>query len=107
MRANGVAADPESNFAVSHWPQVACGSGRELEGFVARSGPGQPYQWQGFATLEYLQLDYVVNSHVTIVAGRFLTRFNIYDVSNQSGRETATPRTMAPLLEPDVRVPMG
>ena len=50
----------------------------ELQGFVARSGPGQPYQWQGFNTLEYLQLDYVVNSHVTIVAGRFLTPFDIY-----------------------------
>jgi hypothetical protein len=51
----------------------------ELQGFVARSSPGGPYHWQSFSTLEYLQLDYVVNAHVTIVAGRFLTPFNIYE----------------------------
>jgi hypothetical protein len=51
----------------------------ELQGFVARSGPGQPYEWQDFTTLEYMQLDYIVNSHVTIVAGRFLTPFDIYN----------------------------
>lgn len=51
----------------------------ELQGFVARSGPGEPYEGQFFGTLQYLQLDYVVNSHVTIVAGRFLTPFDIYN----------------------------
>jgi hypothetical protein len=50
-----------------------------LQGFVARPGPGQSYEWQGFSNLGYLQLDYVLNSHVTIVAGRFLTPFNIYE----------------------------
>src|SRR5271167_513270 len=50
-------------------PKLLVEANAELQGFVARPGPEQPYQWQGFATLEYLQLDYVVNSHVTIVAG--------------------------------------
>jgi hypothetical protein len=50
-----------------------------LQGFVARSGPGGPYEWQSFTSIEYLQLDYTVNSHLTIVAGRFLTPFNIYN----------------------------
>jgi hypothetical protein len=51
----------------------------QVQGFVARPAPGQSYEWQTFSNLEYLQLDYVVNSHVTIVAGRFLTPFNIYN----------------------------
>jgi hypothetical protein len=51
----------------------------QLQGFVARPGPGQAYEWQSFSSIGYLQLDYVVNSHVTIVAGRFLTPFNIYE----------------------------
>jgi hypothetical protein len=42
-------------------------------------GPGGPYQNEGFATLEYLQLDFNANSHLTISAGRFLTPFNIYN----------------------------
>jgi hypothetical protein len=51
----------------------------ELQGFVAPSGPGGPYEAQFFGSLQYLQLDYVLNSHITIVAGRFLTPFNIYN----------------------------
>jgi hypothetical protein len=51
----------------------------ELQGFVARSQPGGPYEGQYFGTLEYLQLDYVANSHLTIVVGRFETPFNIYN----------------------------
>jgi hypothetical protein len=51
----------------------------ELQGYISRSGPGGSYQWQSFSTLEYLQLDYVLNSHVTVVAGRFLTPFDIYN----------------------------
>lgn len=50
-----------------------------LQGFVTRSSPGGSYEWQSFSSIEYLQLDYVVNSHITIVAGRFLTPFNIYN----------------------------
>ena len=49
-----------------------------LQGFVARPSPGAAYEWQSFTSVEYLQLDYILNSHITIVAGRFLTPFNIY-----------------------------
>jgi hypothetical protein len=51
----------------------------ELQGFVARSSPGGSNEWQSFTSIEYLQLDYIVNSHITLVAGRFLTPFNIYN----------------------------
>lgn len=44
-----------------------------------QQGPGGPYQAQFFDTLEYLQLDFNANSHLTITAGRFLTPFNIYN----------------------------
>jgi hypothetical protein len=50
----------------------------EMQGFVARSRPGGPYEGQYFFSVGYLQLDYVVNSHLTIVAGRFLPPFNIF-----------------------------
>jgi hypothetical protein len=51
----------------------------DLRGFVSReNGTTGPYQWQSFETLEYLQLDYIANSHLTITAGRFLTPFGIY-----------------------------
>jgi hypothetical protein len=51
----------------------------ELQGYVARATPGGPFLQQEFTTIEYLQLDYVANSYLTIVAGRFLTPFNIYN----------------------------
>jgi hypothetical protein len=51
----------------------------ELQEYVAPSSPNGPYTGQFFPTIEYIQLDYVVNSHLTIVAGRFLTPFNIYN----------------------------
>src|SRR5580698_7030697 len=44
-----------------------------------QQGPGGSYSNESFATLEYLQLDYNANSHLTISAGRFLTPFNIYN----------------------------
>ncbi len=48
--------------------------------FVAKSNvTSGPYHGQFFDTVDYLQLDYIVNSHLTFVAGRFLTPFNIYD----------------------------
>jgi hypothetical protein len=53
-------------------------SNLEMQGFVARSSPGGPYEGQYFFSVNYLQLDYVVNSHLTIVAGRFLSPFNIF-----------------------------
>src|ERR1700740_2547983 len=51
----------------------------DLREVYFQQGPGGPYTNEGFATLEYLQLDYNANSHLTITAGRFLTPFNIYN----------------------------
>jgi hypothetical protein len=51
----------------------------DLRGFVSReSGTTGPYEGQFFGTLEYLQLDYNANSHLTITAGRFLTPFGLF-----------------------------
>jgi hypothetical protein len=44
-----------------------------------QNGTSGPYTNQGFATLEYLQLDYNANSHLTITGGRFLTPFGIFN----------------------------
>jgi hypothetical protein len=43
------------------------------------NGNTGPWHAQTFSNVDYLQLDYVVNSHLTIVAGEFLTPFNIYN----------------------------
>jgi hypothetical protein len=52
----------------------------DLRGFISReNGSTGPYQGQFFGTLEYLQLDYNANSHLTITAGRFLTPFGIFN----------------------------
>jgi hypothetical protein len=52
----------------------------DLRGFLSRDdGTTGPYQGQFFGTLEYLQLDYNANSHLTITAGRFLTPFGIFN----------------------------
>jgi len=51
----------------------------DLREVYFQQGPGGPYTNEGFSTLEYLQLDFNANSHLTITAGRFLTPFNIYN----------------------------
>jgi hypothetical protein len=52
----------------------------DLREVVARQfGTSRPYQGNFFGTLEYLQLDYNANSHMTITAGRFLTPFGIFN----------------------------
>ena len=52
----------------------------EMEGFIARdNGTTGPYSGHFFANLDYLQLDYIANPHLTISLGRFLTPFNIYN----------------------------
>lgn len=51
-----------------------------IQGFYSReNGTSGPYQGQFAATLDYLQVDYFANSHLTISAGRFLTPFNMYN----------------------------
>lgn len=48
------------------------------ESFVQTNKTG-PYNGSFFASLQYLQLDYIANRHLTIVAGRFLTPFGTYN----------------------------
>ena len=51
-----------------------------FEEFIAKqNGETGPYHGHFFDTADYLQLDYSVNSRLTLVFGRFLTPFNIYD----------------------------
>ena len=52
----------------------------DIQGFVFREGGNTgPYNAIFAASLFYLQLDYVANSHLTVTVGRFLTPFNIYN----------------------------
>jgi hypothetical protein len=48
--------------------------------FIFREdGNSGPYHAQTFSTVDYLQLDYIANSHLTISVGRFLTPFDMYN----------------------------
>jgi hypothetical protein len=48
--------------------------------FIFREdGASGPYHAKTFSTVDYLQLDYIANSHLTITVGRFLTPFGIYN----------------------------
>ena len=52
----------------------------EVLGFIAReNGTSGPYSGTFAATFDYLQLDYLANTHLTVTVGRFLTPFNIYN----------------------------
>ena len=50
-----------------------------FEEFFFQSNTGGPYSHQFFGELDYAQVDYVANSWLTIVAGRFLTPFGLYN----------------------------
>lgn len=47
--------------------------------FFQQNGTSGPYTGQFFATLDYAQLDYIANKHLTVTVGRFLTPFDIYN----------------------------
>jgi hypothetical protein len=52
----------------------------DVQGFISREdGTTGPYNGIFAAALDYLQLDYIANAHLTVTAGRFLTPFNIYN----------------------------
>ena len=73
----------------------------DLRGFIAHdNGSTGPYSGQFIATLEYLQLDYIANSHLTVTVGRFLTPFNIYD-------ERFTPFWIRDLQDAPIIFPIG
>jgi hypothetical protein len=43
------------------------------------NGTTGPYHALTFSSVDYLQLDYVASSHLTVTVGQFLTPFNIYN----------------------------
>ena len=51
----------------------------DLREFIYQPGQSGPYSHQFFDTIEYAQVDYTAASWLTIVAGRFLTPFNMYN----------------------------
>lgn len=70
-------------------------------GFISRTnGTSGPYQAQYFDSADYLQIDVSVNSQLTIVAGRFLTPFNMYN-------ERFTPVWIAPFINAPLIYPIG
>jgi hypothetical protein len=51
-----------------------------LDEYVSREGGAAiPFHAQTFCDADYLQLDYIANSHLTVTVGQFLTPFNIYN----------------------------
>jgi hypothetical protein len=46
---------------------------------VRTDGSSSPYHALTSSSIDYLQLDYIANPHLTIVVGEFLTPFNIYN----------------------------
>jgi hypothetical protein len=51
----------------------------DLRGFYQQKNGTGPYEGQFFASLEYLQLDYIAAPKVTLTVGRFLTPFGTYN----------------------------
>ncbi len=47
--------------------------------FYFRPNADQSFSHQGFVSIDYLQLDYIANKHMTFTVGRFLTPFGIYN----------------------------
>jgi hypothetical protein len=51
-----------------------------LQEFIApKNGNSGPYEGEFFASLQYLQLDYIAAPHVTVTLGDFLTPFGTYN----------------------------
>src|SRR6185369_9225611 len=50
-----------------------------FEGEFEREDDNGPYKGVISKEVDYLQLDYIANPHLTITAGRFLTPFGIYN----------------------------
>jgi hypothetical protein len=59
------------------WLIEARGTVGEL--IFQENGNGGPFHSATFTSVDFLQLDYIANSHLTITAGYFLTPFNIYN----------------------------
>ena len=51
----------------------------DLRGLVQQSGSGGSFEGSYTSTLEYLQVDVLAGRRVTVVAGRYLTPFGVYN----------------------------
>jgi len=51
----------------------------DMREFYFRANSGQPFSHQWFSSIDYLQLSYIANPHMTFTVGRFLTPFGIYN----------------------------
>lgn len=71
----------------------------DLREFFLQAGSG-PYSHQFFDTIEYAQVDFTAAPWLTIVAGRFLTPFNIYN-------ERLSPIWIHNLQDPPIIYPIG
>jgi hypothetical protein len=61
----------------NHWLIESRGT---FDEFIFReNGSSGPYHALTFSSVDYLQLDYLVNPHLTITVGQFLTPFNIFN----------------------------
>jgi hypothetical protein len=61
----------------THWLIESRGT---IDEFISReNGTSGPYHARTFSSVDYLQLDYIANSHLTVVIGDFLTPFNIWN----------------------------
>ena len=60
-----------------HWLIESRGTFDEV--IFRENGSSGPYHALTFSSVDYLQLDYLVNSHLTVTVGQFLTPFNIYN----------------------------
>jgi hypothetical protein len=72
----------------------------DLRGLIFRPTRTADYQGQFFDTIEYAQVDYNIASELTIVAGRFLTPFNMYN-------ERFTPIWIRNLQDAPIIFPIG
>ncbi len=60
-------------------PHLLIEARTDLRGLYQQNNETGPFHGSFTATLEYLQADYIVNRHLTITAGRFLTPFGTYN----------------------------
>jgi hypothetical protein len=72
----------------------------DLRGLYQQNNNTGPFHGSFTATLEYLQADLIVNPHVTITAGRFLTPFGTYN-------ERLTPIWIRNLQDSPLIFPIG
>ncbi|MDE3110862.1 MAG: hypothetical protein KGL02_13090, partial [Acidobacteriota bacterium] len=72
----------------------------DLRGVIFQPTRSSPYAGQFFDTIEYAQVDYNAASWLTIVAGRFLTPFNMYN-------ERFTPIWIRDLQDAPIIFPIG